>query len=377
MRFLILGLALTLLFVFAQAGFSFGGLKGTSDDTESQDTRRQKIKSFKDQLKSRKMKPNDVLNQTKGSWKDLQDDDTLLDAAADECNITINGDSDRAVKRRKFNKGLDSAQNLTNKHKNARFGITPFSFMDFDEFKQNYMMKPMSTDNLPVGTAEVAGKSRKKRAATSIDLRTQNAVAPIRNQGNCGGCWSFATATTMETAHFKKTGVLLDLAEQQFINCDKSDSGCNGGWMSTAYTYAKSAGVAQESTNPYKAKQATCTTPTGTTIKVSNYTQLKPKDTTSIINVLSQGYSLAVAMKSGTQEFMYYTGGILDDPTDCPDSTVDHAVAIVGYGTANGIDYWIVRNSWGTGWGEAGYVRVKRGINYCNIETYPFFVTTT
>ncbi|KAE9549193.1 hypothetical protein FO519_007588, partial [Halicephalobus sp. NKZ332] len=240
----------------------------------------------------------------------------------------------------------------------------------------SYLMKPTSVDDLPTGPTQRFGNNRRKRAITSVDLRTKNAVAPIRNQKSCGSCWSFATISTMETSNFKKTGKLLDLSEQQFINCDRNDKGCNGGWMETAYNYAKTTGIAQESTNPYQARQTTCTTPTGTTVKVASYTRLQSKDTTSMMNALNQGYSLAIAMRSGTREFMYYTGGILDDPTDCPDSSIDHAVVVVGYGTANNVPYWIIRNSWGTGWGESGYVRIKRGINYCNMESYPFFVNT-
>uniref|UniRef100_A0AC34R2H7 Peptidase C1A papain C-terminal domain-containing protein n=1 Tax=Panagrolaimus sp. JU765 TaxID=591449 RepID=A0AC34R2H7_9BILA len=70
---------------------------------------------------------------------------------------------------------------------------------------------------------------------------------------------------------------------------------------------------------------------------------------------------------------MSYTGGILTNKNDCTTTAVDHAVVVVGYGVANNIPYWIVRNSWGTSWGEQGYVRIQRGINYCNMETYPFF----
>ena len=180
----------------------------------------------------------------------------------------------------------------------------------------------------------------------------------------------------METSHYQKTGKLLDLSEQQLISCDTKDSGCDGGWMATAYKYAKSNGIPLELTNPYKARDAVCSTTKGTTVEVLDYTQLSPKDTTSMMNVLDEGYSLSIALKSGTYDFMYYDGGILDDPYDCYDNTVDHAVVIVGYGTSGGIPYWIVRNTWGTDWGESGYVRIKRGINYCNMEMFPFFVDT-
>lgn len=95
-----------------------------------------------------------------------------------------------------------------------------------------------------------------------------------------------------------------------------------------------------------------------------------------MMNVLEQGYSLAIPMHASAPEFMQYKGGILEDPTDCPDNSINHIVAIVGYGSENSIPYWILRNSWGTDWGEDGYARIRRGVNYCNVEYFPTFPIT-
>ncbi|KAE9548387.1 hypothetical protein FO519_008401 [Halicephalobus sp. NKZ332] len=370
MKLLFLNLILTLLFASTHAGLgdvfnsALGklGLKNVVSDIRTG-------------LKSGGMKIQDALEKSKGKWTELTDE--LFDAALREFKVDVKDDHDKTQKKGFFKKNLAKAAELTGKSKNALFGITKFSFMELEEFRKKFMMKPMSVNAIPVGHAKKAGKNRRKRASSySVDLRKQGAVSPVRDQEDCGGCWSFATASTMETSHYQKTGKLLDLAEQQLINCDIKDHGCDGGWMGTAYTYAKSNGIPLESSNPYQARDSSCSSARGSTVKVLGYTQLSAKDTSSMMNAIDEGYSLSIALKSGTYDFMYYNGGILDDPYDCNDSTVDHAVVIVGYGTDSGIPYWIVRNTWGTGWGESGYVRIRRGINYCNMEMFPFFVDT-
>jgi len=369
MRFLFLGLACISLFIIAEAGFPFTFGSNRSGSF------RERMDNIKRKLRNRNMTSNDALDEADGDWQEIEDDDTLFEAAADEFEVPVKNSTEKSRRRNFFNRNLGRIQNLTNRHRNARFGINKFTFMDDDEAK-SYLMKPIPVTDLPNENPQRFGNNRRKRQATSVDLRSKKAVGAIRNQGSCGSCWSFATVNTMESAHFKRTGKLLDLSEQYFVNCDTLDNGCNGGWMSSAYTFARTNGIPEEKTNQYVAKKNTCKAATGTLVKVANYTQLYPRDTTSMMNALNQGYTLAVAMRAGTSEFMSYRSGILDDPTDCPDNSVDHGVNIVGYGTANNIPYWILRNSWGTSWGEAGYARIKRGINYCNIEYYPFFVST-
>uniref|UniRef100_A0AC34R209 Peptidase C1A papain C-terminal domain-containing protein n=1 Tax=Panagrolaimus sp. JU765 TaxID=591449 RepID=A0AC34R209_9BILA len=331
------------------------------------------LEEIRQDLKGGKLNVNDAMKKCPGRW--LEINDTLFDAAVKHFDIKLQNDTDKYLKAQKFMENIARAQNLTKEIPSAFFGVTNFSFMDLDEFKNNYLMKPISIKDIPkLNTTPIVSLiSRTKRAAKSVDLR-KNAVNPIKNQGTCGCCWAFTTVSTMETAYYKKKGKLIDLSEQQFVNCDTQNAACSGGWMSTAYNYAQTSGIPLESANIYQAMKGTCTNATGQMVNVANYTQLNSNDITRIMNALNQGYSVGIAMKSGTYPFMYYRSGILSNSNDCTDDTVDHAVVIVGYGTQNGTDYWIVRNHWSTLWGEEGYVRIKRGINYCNMELYPFFV---
>ncbi|KAE9548791.1 hypothetical protein FO519_007992 [Halicephalobus sp. NKZ332] len=367
MKSFLLGLAFIFCFVFAQAGVRPGSQKCGQDV----------LNNLKDRVINGELHPNVYFQQTQGCPNNIdENDDSFFDAAAKHFNVHPTNANDRANKKRTFYKNLRTAQGLNSKNSHATFGITHFTFIDPEEAKQDYFMKPMTPEDIPAGNLQRFGNSRRKRATTSVDLRNQNAVNPIKDQGNCGSCWSFATVATMEIAHFQKTGSLLVLAEQQLLNCDKYDNACNGGWVGNAYTYAENTGIAQNSTDPYVAEQENCTAPVGTAVGVQNYTQFMPNDTTSMMNALDQGYAVAISLNSSTSEFMYYTGGILTNADDCSGDGIDHAITVIGYDTANDTDYWIIRNSWGTWWGEEGYVRIKRGINYCNMEVYPFIVNT-
>ncbi|KAE9547829.1 hypothetical protein FO519_008957 [Halicephalobus sp. NKZ332] len=370
MRLLFLSFVLIFLVTSGDANGISDTIKGALNKLGLRDV----VHDVKEGLKNGKLKIHEALEKTKGKWTNLTDE--LFDAGLSEFKVDFKDEEEKTRRKGFFRNSLTKAEELTKRSKNAIFGVTKFSFMELDEFKRKHMMKPRAVHEFPVGNHTKSGNNRAKRWTVSVDLRKQGAISPVRDQKDCGGCWSFATASTMETSHFRKTGRLVDLAEQQLINCDTKDSGCEGGWMGTAYTYAKTNGIPLEPSNPYHARDSSCATATGTTVKVLNYTQLRPKDTFSMMNVIDEGHSLSIGLKSGTHDFMYYTSGILDDAYDCDDDTVDHAVVIVGYGTADGVPYWIVRNTWGLEWGETGYVRIKRGINYCNMEMFPFYVET-
>ncbi|KAE9553848.1 hypothetical protein FO519_002936 [Halicephalobus sp. NKZ332] len=320
------------------------------------------LSSYMEQLSNGQLDLNDFLQQIKGCWKILKDDDIFFNLSAQHFGVPIKNATDRDAVKKIFYQNLERIESLSDYDQEAAFGITFVTFMDSAEFIRTYLMKNILADELSLGETE------------NVQGNLTNAINPIVNQGQCGSCWSFATAVTMETSYYQKNKKLLKLSEQQFVNCDKQDSGCNGGWMSSAYTYAKGTGIAQQSTNPYVAKEQKCTAPAGTTVKVQSYTQLGAKNPNAIINALNNGYAVAIALDASTSQFMYYTGGILTNASVCSGNNMNHAVNIIGYGTANNTPYWIVRNSWGTGWGEKGYVRIKRGINYCSMEAAPFTV---
>ncbi|EFX63862.1 hypothetical protein DAPPUDRAFT_334897 [Daphnia pulex] len=206
------------------------------------------------------------------------------------------------------------------------------------------------------------------------DYRTHACLSPVRDQGRCGSSWAFAAITPLEFNWCKKNGTLLALSEQQLVDCEPYHNGCGGGWVTNAWNYLKygSGGSAKQSLYPYTATTTTCRFCSSMIgAQILTYGEFQPLNTTKMqLAVFVFGpFPVAITV---TNSFFYYLGGIYNDVAcDNPAIGVNHAVVVVGYGTENGIDYWIVRNSWGTGWGQWGYVFIQRGVNKCKIEQYP------
>jgi len=210
-----------------------------------------------------------------------------------------------------------------------------------------------------------------------IDWRTKGAVNAVKNQGQCGSCWAFSANMAMEGAHFIASGSLLSFAEQQLVDCSKSNYGCNGGMQPTSFTYYKSNFAMAESSYSYTAKNGTCRYDgRGTGVKASSYKMVTANSPSAIKAALNvQPVSILVDAEQGV--FSSYKSGIMDSAS-CGTS-LDHAVGMVGYGSENGVEYWIMRNSWGTYWGDQGYMEIKIVNNspgICGSQKSVYTVTT-
>jgi len=201
---------------------------------------------------------------------------------------------------------------------------------------------------------------------SSVDYRTDACLQPVRNQGGCGSCWSFATVAALEFSACKEQGKFVGLSEQHLIDCDTSNAGCNGGWYTNAWNYLQSnAGSEKASNYPYTATKGSCSFNAGYVgARVSTFADVDASEL-AMMTALQEG-PLAVAI-TAVDSLNYYKSGVYAG--NCA-GEVNHAVVVVGYGSLRGQNYWVVRNSWGTGWGQGGYVLFARGHNMCNIETY-------
>ena len=212
---------------------------------------------------------------------------------------------------------------------------------------------------------------------TSIDWRTRGALTPIRNQGKCGSCWAFSSVSNIQSSYFLKYGVLLNLSEQQLLDCNSLSSGCNGGIMQQAYDYLMkySNGQVSLANYPYLGYQSTCKASNFPALaQLSGYTFAGTTNEVSIAQMLVNYGPLAVGINANYLQ--YYYGGIIDLPAStCNPLGLNHAVNLVGYGVENGVNFWIVRNSWGTSWGENGYFRIARGKGTCGINQYVITAT--
>jgi len=190
---------------------------------------------------------------------------------------------------------------------------------------------------------------------TEVDWRSKGAVTPVKNQGSCGSCWSFSATGGMEGRYQIKTGNLESFSEQQFVDCsrDQGNMGCNGGLMDQAFTYAEANSIDSESQYPYTGRDGKCHAEAGVT-KVNKFTDVKQKSGASLMAAVAEG-PVSVAIDAGHLQF--YFGGIIKHFCG---TSLDHGVLAVGYGVEKDTPYWLVKNSWGSAWGEKGYFRVKR-----------------
>lgn len=189
----------------------------------------------------------------------------------------------------------------------------------------------------------------------SVDWRLRGMVSPIKNQGRCGSCWAFAAAGALESAWAIRKKRLADISTQQMVDCDKISHGCNGGRMDLAYSYLIDNGVVLEENYPYQGVDGACRENlTLSNINITAYGYVAENRPLAMKRAVSiQPISIAVAVG---RDFAFYSSGIFNGP--CSDR-LNHAVILTGYGVEPQ-HYWTMRNSWGEGWGELGYMRLKR-----------------
>jgi cathepsin F len=201
----------------------------------------------------------------------------------------------------------------------------------------------------------------------SFDWRTKGVVAPIRQQGSCGGCYAFSTAANIESQYAIKRGKLINLSEQQIINCNNFAVGCHGGNLGLAFRYLiKSPGLSLSSSLRYIARKERCTRSVPA-VKITNVLFAGTTNEDYIASFLMKHGPLSIAINANM--FKFYRKGIMSySAARCSHKQLNHAVNIVGFGVSGGVKYWIVRNSWGPHWGEKGYVRVARGT--CGVNSY-------
>ena len=196
----------------------------------------------------------------------------------------------------------------------------------------------------------------------NFDWRNYGAVTNVKQQGNCGGCWSFCSIANIEGLIAIKYKKSINLSVQQAIDCDYSNGGCNGGLMIPAYQYfQRTGGIMAWNSYPFTGYRGYCKfNPNAVFARVNGYTTAGTTNEDYIMSYLYNTGPLAITMNA--RLLQYYTGGVMNVPySSCPIAP-DHGVTLVGYGTTStGLNYWIIKNSWGPNWGEGGYFRIARG----------------
>jgi C1A family cysteine protease len=262
-------------------------------------------------------------------------------------------------------------------------GHNEFSDMSGDEFAQHFKLGKYSKGSF----AELKGNNfvednnhnelvqAQRRALLETDPVTlpdyvnwigMGGVTPVKNQGACGSCWAFSTTGALEGAKFVKTGELVALSEQNLLDCDHEDLGCNGGLMDNAFKFdEKSGGLCSEADYPYKAKRGTkcnpmnCTDVPGSI--VVTFVDVPTSDEKALLAAIAM-QPISVAIEASGFAFQFYKTGVITDQTCGAEGNIDHGVLAVGYGTDLDTQepYFLVKNSWGGAWGDTGYVKLGR-----------------
>jgi len=253
-----------------------------------------------------------------------------------------------------------------------RMGLTQFADWSLDEFKKYLNMKLIPPNNTHHSNDPRVTMVTSSGLPASVNWVTQGAVTPVKNQGQCGCCYSFSATGALEGQVFLQTGQLVSLSEQNILDCSASagNQGCNGGAIPYAFQYVEdNGGIDTEASYPYTGQVGTCNYNmynSGATC--SGYNNLPSGDEGALQQAVANVGPISAAIDASTLQF--YRSGVYSS-SRCSSTNLDHAVLVVGYGTSSsGQQYWLVKNSWGTHWGMNGYFELARNANnMCGIAT--------
>ncbi|KAF6209693.1 hypothetical protein GE061_015442 [Apolygus lucorum] len=264
--------------------------------------------------------------------------------------------------RRTYELGLNELADLTSKE--IPKGLTPYR-------KAPNFIGWRVLDQTPTVKFEATGV----KLPNHVDWRDKGVVTPVKNQHNCLACYSFVAVDAIEIQYFMKTGKQIPLSQQQIIDCSRPEGnlGCKGGMVDWAYKYIlKAGGVEKHEDYPFVLKKQECEfNASKIAVSLTNYGEIKNGSEVSLQEAVAFFGPISASISTDFA-WNYYTGGIYDNP-DCS-TNVDHAILVVGYGTENNTDYWLVKNSYGESFGDKGYIKMARNKkNQCAIASYANF----
>lgn len=277
--------------------------------------------------------------------------------------------SERAFRAKVYEYNMAWADKVNAEGHPYTVGATPFADMTNTEFATSKMCGCM----LKSTKVHKPAAPIMEPAVESIDWREKGAVTPVKNQLGCGSCWAFSATGALEAGHFIANGELISLSEQQLVDCDPKSYGCNGGEMYYAFEYVMNHGICTEEEYPYHSKDEDCKDNKCTVVvKNKGFEMVEFQSGVALKQAVSK-FPVSIGVEADSAVFQMYKTGVLDS-TACG-VYVNHGVLAVGFTE----DYWIVKNSWGSDWGDGGYIKIKydaEGDGICGINrdnTYPTF----
>lgn len=247
---------------------------------------------------------------------------------------------------------------LTDKEFGDLYGLMDFSDEDIVHYNDELIRNRSTSTN---GTKD------------HLDWREAGAVTPAKDQGKCGACWIFSAIGAVESYNYRKSGKLLSLSEQSVVDCYSNDT-CDGGIPYGAAEFVQNHGIYLERDYPYTGGQDSCRNISKPLIHLDfNFTQYVYNSDEELKESIKKHGPVSVCLYV-TAKWRFYSSGVWYH-NKCS-SFSNHCVLVVGYGTENNNDYWLIKNSWGTNWGQDGFIKVARNIheNYCGITSYGMYL---
>ncbi|PRQ31385.1 putative fruit bromelain [Rosa chinensis] len=281
-----------------------------------------------------------------------------------------------------FRKNVEYVEKFNNEaNKTYKLNINKFSDMTDEEFRRYH-----TGFKMPPGLNSTSSNFSYQGLAatdipTSVDWREQQAVTPIKDQKTCGACWAFTVAAAVEGLTKIKTGQLISLSEQQLVDCNHQNKGCGGGNLDFAYSYVvQNGGLAREETYPYQATEmGTCDTNKESehAAQITGYERVPSSSENDLQKAVAM-QPVSIVITADGPDFKMYGSGVYKSG-NCG-TEPNHAVTAIGYGTTeDGTPYWLMKNSWGEGWGESGYMRILRNSDapegMCSLAVSPVYPT--
>ncbi|KAL1532137.1 cathepsin L [Salvia divinorum] len=280
-----------------------------------------------------------------------------------EYEVSYKNEEEKQIRYQIFKDNVQHIERHNQEGKHTyKLGINKFADQTNEEFLAKYArgfvpsFKVLSTNHSSFEYKDM------KDVPPSLDWRDHNAVTPIETQGGCGCCWAFAVVAAIEGIEAIRSGKLTQLSEQHIIDCNDEREGCNGGRMDHAYEFVtKNGGLASDIDYPYTATQGACANikPSSLSLKITGFSCIPNNNEAALLAAVS---NQPVSVNIDPKLLHFYRSGVLSG--ECGTS-LTHIVTIVGYGVSdNGVEFWLVKNSWGPGWGEGGYARVQRNVGF-------------
>jgi len=227
-------------------------------------------------------------------------------------------------------------------------------------------------------SADITGLHRQAYVPETVDLREAGCINHVKDQGACGSCYTFGSVGALESYQCMKTGQMVSLSEQNVIECswDQGNLGCNGGIIDQVFQYVQeNGGIDTEAYYPYTSgtgvDNGTCyysANPAAVGGTCSSWVYLPERDEDALKRAIAQVGPISIAYDV-TADFVNYESGVFSSP-DCSQIHLNHAMLLVGYGTENDQDFWLIKNSWGADWGDEGFIKVARNMdNNCGIAS--------